>query len=120
MDCLNCDVSFHPIASIGRLCENLCTIVGLGVWYDKFRVQNRKWLLLVNDIVSVLNNNNVLCVSFRLYPCYVPGILHSVKEIHLSALCIVMFDYTEYIQRCITGKKFNFRMHSKITFISLP
>jgi len=53
-------VSFHPSASIGHLCENLCTLVGLGIWYDMFSVQNTKWLWLVNDIVSALNNELVL------------------------------------------------------------
>ena len=88
MDCvIYANVSFHPSARIGALCENLCTLVELGIWYDTFNVQNTKWLCLVNDTVLALNNDNVLCGCFELYPCYVARILQSVKEIHFFALC---------------------------------
>jgi len=121
MDCLNfANFSFHPSPSIGHLCENLCTLVGLGIWYDTFSVQNKKWLWFVNDSVSALNNNNVLCGSFGLYPSYVAGILHSVKEIHFFALCTKMLDYTQYIERCITDKRCTFKKLSKITLFTLP
>jgi len=69
MDCLYyANVSFHPSSSIGNLCENVCTLVGLGIRYDMFNLQNTKWLWLVNDIVLALNNDNVLCGSFGFYP----------------------------------------------------
>jgi len=88
MDCLEfADVSFHPSGSIGHLCEDLCTLVGLGIWYDTFKIQNTKCLWFMNDNISALNNNNVLCGCFGLYPSYVAGILPSVKEIHLPTLC---------------------------------
>jgi len=88
MDCLEfASVSFHPSASIEHLCEDLCTLVGLGIWYDTFKIQNTKRLWFVIDIISALNNDNVLCVCFGLYPSYVAGILQSVKEIHFFALC---------------------------------
>jgi hypothetical protein len=59
MDFLNfSDVSFLPNSSIGQLCEDLNTIIGQGILYDTFQVQNTKWLWLVNDLV---NSDNVLC-----------------------------------------------------------
>ena len=121
MDCLNCAiVSFHPSASIGHLCEKLHTLVGLGIGYDTFSIQNTKWLSFVNDIVSDLNNDKVLCVSFGLYPSYVAGILHSVKEINFFELCTKKFYYIQYIKRCIAIKMCTLRKLSKITFTTLP
>jgi len=38
------DVSFLHNASMGRLCEDLNNIVGHGIWYDTFQVQNTEWL----------------------------------------------------------------------------
>jgi len=35
----------------------------------------------VNNIVTTLNSDNVLGVTFRRYPSYVTKILNSVKEI---------------------------------------
>ena len=58
------NVSFLPISSIGRLCEDLNNIVGHGVWHDTFQVRNTKWLWLVNDIVTSMNSDKVLCGSF--------------------------------------------------------
>jgi hypothetical protein len=71
------NVSYLPNSSIGSLCENLNNIVGQGVWYDTFQVQNKKWLWFVNNIITVVNTDKVLCVSFGLYPSYVAGILNS-------------------------------------------
>jgi len=81
------DVSFLPNLSFGKLCENLNTTVGQGIWYDTFQFQNKKWLWLVNDIVTTMNSNNVLCASFELFPSYVAGILNSVQEVNFYALC---------------------------------
>ena len=69
-----------PNSSIRRLCEDL-NIVGQGIWYDTFQVQNTEWLWLVNNIVTTMNSDKV-CGCFGLYPSYVAGILNSVKEIH--------------------------------------
>ena len=79
-------VSYLSNASIGHLCEDLNNIVGRGIWYDTFDVQNTKWLWLVNDIVTTLNSAKVLCGCFGLYPRYVAGILKSVTEIHSYVL----------------------------------
>ena len=97
MDCLNyANVTFHSSARIGHLCDNLCTFVGLGIWYDTFSIQKTKWLCFLNDIALALKNDNLLCGSFGLYPCYVAGILHSVKEINFFALCTKKVDYIQY------------------------
>ena len=73
------NVLFLPNSSIGELCEDLNTIVGKCIWYNTFQVQNTKWLWLVNNILTIINSDNVLCASFGLYPSYVAGILNSVK-----------------------------------------
>jgi hypothetical protein len=42
------DVLFLP--SLGKLCEDLNTIVGQGIWYDTFQVQNKSacgWLTIL-------------------------------------------------------------------------
>jgi hypothetical protein len=38
------EVSFHPDANVGHLCNKLNNTIGLGIWYDTFHVQNTKWL----------------------------------------------------------------------------
>ena len=56
---------FVPYLNIGKLCEELHTTVGQGIWYDTFQVQNREWLWLVNDIVTTMNSDNILCGYIR-------------------------------------------------------
>ena len=92
------DVLFVPNASIGRLCEDLNNIVGYGIWYDTFQVRNTEWLRFVNDIVTTLNSDEVLCGYFGLYPSFVVGILNSVKEIYFYVLCSKKLQYDEYIE----------------------
>jgi len=77
------NISFSTNSSTGRLCTDLNQIVEQGIYYDTFKIHNTEWLWFVNDIVSALNNDNVLCGSFGFYPSYAAEILHSVKEIHL-------------------------------------
>ena len=48
-------------ASIERLCEDLNNIVGHGIWYYIFDVENTNWLWLVNDIFTTLISDKVLC-----------------------------------------------------------
>jgi len=81
------NVSFLPNCSIGRSCEDLNNIVGHVVWYDTFQVKNKKWLWLVNDIVTTINKDKLLCGSIGLYPSYTAGILNCVKEINFYVLC---------------------------------
>jgi len=80
------DFSFIPSSSIGQLSENLHTIVGQGICYDTFQVQNTKWLWLLNDIVTTINSDNALYGLYGLYPSYVAGILNSVKQINCYML----------------------------------
>jgi len=91
------NVSFLPNSSIGELCEDLNNIVGEGIWYDTLKVQNTKWLWLVNHIVTTINSDNVLCALFGLYPSYVTGILNSVKEIDFNFLCDKHRNYAKYV-----------------------
>ena len=98
------DVSFLPNSSIGQLCGNLNTIVEQGIWYDILQVKNKKHLWLLNDIVTIINSNNVLGASFRLYPSYVPAILNSVKEINFSVLCDKHINYEKYFDKILQEK----------------
>jgi len=83
----------------------LNNIVGYDIWHDTFPVQNTKWLWLVNNIVTALNNDKVLCGCFGLYPSYVSGTLNSVKEIHFYVLRSKKIHYDKYIEKCIAGNK---------------
>jgi hypothetical protein len=79
MDCLlyKC-ASFTPDSSIGQLREDLNKTVGYGIYYDTFKIQNTKWLWFVENFITIINSNTVLCGSFGVYPSYVAGILNSV------------------------------------------
>jgi len=72
--------------------------------YDTLQVKNTKWLWLVNDIVTIVNSDNVLCGSFGLYPSYVAGILISVKEIHFYVLCSEKLNYADYVEKYVAVK----------------
>ena len=98
-------VSFLPNSNIGRLCEDLNNIVGQGIWYDTFEVTNTKWLWFMNDIVTTMNSDNVLCGSFRLYPCYAAGVLNSVKEILFYVLCSEKLNYAIILQNVLPVKR---------------
>jgi hypothetical protein len=67
-------------------------------WYDTFQFQNTKWLWLVNDVVTTLNSDNVLCGTFGLYPSYVAGILNYVKEINYYVLSNKRVSYCNHSQ----------------------
>jgi len=84
--------------------EDLNNIVGQGIWYNTFQVQNTEWLWWMNNIVINLNSDNMLSGSFGLYPSYVAGILNSVKEIHFYVLFNKQVDYAECIEKYIVGK----------------
>ena len=116
------DVSFSPNASIGCLCEDLNKIVGYGTWYDTFQVQNTEWLWFVNNIVTALNSDKVLCGCYGVYPSYVSGTLNSVEEIHFYVLCSSKrLWYDKYIAKCIAGNKYNvsYKKHSNCYFYLL-
>jgi len=50
-------------------------MVGNVIWYDTFATRKAKRLWFVNNIVVVMNNDNVTCRCFELYPSFVAGIL---------------------------------------------
>ena len=112
-------VSFLPNSNIGRLCEDLNNIVGQGIWYDTFEVTNTKWLWFMNDIVTTMNSDNVLCGSFRLYPCYAAGSLNSVKEILFYVLCSEKLNNADYIEKSIAGKEHSvtYKPHRRDEFL---
>jgi len=62
----------------------------------------------VNDIITTVNSDKVLCVSFGLYPSYVAGILNSVKEIHFYVLCSEKLNYADCVEKCIAGNECTF------------
>jgi len=97
----------------------LNNIVGKGVWYDTFQVMNTKWLWLVNDIITTMNSEKVLCGSFGLYPSYAAGNLNSVKEIHFYVLCSEKLNYADYIEKCIAGKEHSvtYKPHRRYEFL---
>jgi hypothetical protein len=57
-------VSFEPDTKVGRLCEELNTKIGYGLWFASFKIQNTKWLWFVNDIVTAMNDDKILCGVF--------------------------------------------------------
>ena len=73
---------------------------------------NRKWLLLVNDNVTAMNNDIMLCGLFGLCPNYVAGILNSVEDIRFYVLCSGKLNYADYIDKRIAGKACIFRLLS--------
>jgi hypothetical protein len=60
------NILFLPNSSIGELCEDSNTIIGLGIWLDTFQVKNTKWLWLVNDRVTTLNSDTTDCYIWSL------------------------------------------------------
>jgi hypothetical protein len=98
------DVSFQPDTNIGRLCEILNNTVGNAIWCDAFAIRNKKWFLLVNNIVAVMNNN-ILCGCFGIYPRLAGGILDPVNDTDFYVLCNKKLNYADYIEKCISGRK---------------
>jgi hypothetical protein len=69
MDFLNySDVLFGSGIDMGWLCKELNHIVVASIWYNTFIFQYTKWLWFVNDVVTLMNNDKVLCAAFGLYP----------------------------------------------------
>jgi hypothetical protein len=58
----------------------------------------------VNDIITAVNSDKVLCGSFCLYPSYVAGILNSVKQIHFYVLCSEKLNYADYVENAFPVK----------------
>ena len=115
MEWLNFDqVCFLPNASIGQLCEDLNEIIGLGTYYDVFKIQNTRPLWSVNNMVTAINNDKAICGCFGLYPSFVAGILNSTNQILFCVLCSEKLNYEYYINRCIDNRqcKINYKCDS--------
>jgi hypothetical protein len=105
------EITFDADGNIGSLCENLTDIIGHGIWYDTFRPQNTKWLSLVTDIVTSLNNESVMCGSFGYYPAFIAGVLNSTDTIHFYVLCNKRPDYINIILNSLMkNEKCRFRL----------
>ena len=98
-------VSSSPDSSIGQLCEDLNKIAGREIYYDRFEIQNTKWLWFVSNMITALNNNKILCGCFGMYPRFVAGILNTAKRIHFFVLCNEELNYEDYIENCISDKE---------------
>ena len=98
-------ISFSTDSGIGQLCEDLNEIVGQGIYYDTFEIENTKWFWFVSNIITALNNDNVLCGSFGIYPSYVAGILNNVDRIRFFVLCNKRPTYNYYIEKCFGDKE---------------
>jgi hypothetical protein len=67
-------------------------------------IQNTKWLWLVNNFITIMNSNKVLCGSFVVHPSYVVGILNSVEKIHYFALHSEELNYAHYVKNALSAK----------------
>jgi hypothetical protein len=79
-------ISFGSSVDMKRLSDGLNELVGAGIWYDTFTIRNTRWLWLVNDTVSVMKSDEVLCGVGGIYPEFVAGILNQVNEINFYVL----------------------------------
>jgi hypothetical protein len=96
----------------------LNSTVGQGIWYDTFQVQNTKWLWLVNDNITTMNSNNMLCGCFGLYPSYVAEILNLVKEINFYVLCNKRrLRCATYLEKCVARKECTFKFLTDNYFV---
>jgi len=46
---------------MGQLCKDLNQIIGQEIYYDTLEIQNTKWLWLVYNVVTAINNDKTLC-----------------------------------------------------------
>jgi len=72
----------------------------------------------VNDIVTTMNSDHMLCGCFGLYPSYVPGILNSVEEFNFYVLCnIRRLRCASYLEKCVAGKRCTFKLQTDNYFV---
>ena len=95
-----------------KLCEDLYEIVGHGIYYDRFEIQNTKWLRFVSNMVTTINNDKTLSGCFGMYPRFLAGILNSTRRIHFFVLCNEELNYENYIEKCISDKERSVRYKS--------
>jgi hypothetical protein len=87
------------------LCENLNNVIGHGIWFDTYQVQNTEMLWFVNEIIETMNSDNMLCGCFGLYPSYVAGILNRMPNIHFYLVCSEKINFEDYIKKCVANKE---------------
>ena len=88
---------------IGFVCTKLNTVVGAGMRFETFTVQNTKWFWLLKCIVAAMNSDRVLCGAFGLYPGYVAGILKHVAEVHFDVLTSKLVVYKQSVSLIYAG-----------------
>jgi len=73
----------------------------------------------MNDIVTTMNSDKVLCCSFGVYPSYGVVILSYVKEIHFHVLCSLKLNYADYVEKYIPGKEYSvtYKLHRRDEFL---
>jgi hypothetical protein len=54
-------------------------LVGMGIWYENFKIRSTIWLWLMNGNVSMMNSDKVLCGVVGIYLGFVAGILNQVN-----------------------------------------
>jgi hypothetical protein len=59
----------------------------------------------VNDIVTVMNSDKLLCGVAGMYPRFVAVILNQENEINYYVLCNESLKYSEYIEKCISAQE---------------
>jgi hypothetical protein len=112
------ELSFHPDANVGHLCNNVNNTIVIGNWYDTYQVQNTKWLWLVNNVVAVLNSYNMHCGCIGQYASYVAGILNLVKEINFCFFVIKGY-IAQTTLKCMfnTQCSISFKSHTNNHFV---
>ena len=63
----------------------------------------------MNNIITAVNCDKMLCGSFGVFPSYVAGILNSVEEINFYVLCNKKLNYADYVEKCIADKECTFK-----------
>jgi hypothetical protein len=61
----------------------------------------------VNDVVTDMSNDKAPCAEFDLYPSFVAGIVREAQENKSCVLSNKKLKYSEYMEKCISGKKCN-------------
>jgi hypothetical protein len=89
-------IPFGTQLDMGLVCTRLNDIIGVGSWFDSFKVQNTMWLSLVKKILVTLNREQAISAVFGLYPSYVAGILKHVIEINFYTLSNECLTYAHY------------------------
>jgi hypothetical protein len=98
-------VSLNPDSGIGHICEQLNSVIGHGIWYDTYQIQNTDMLWFVKGIIETVNSDNTLCGCFGLYPSYIAGVLNRMPGIHFYVVCSEKINVEEYIRKCMADKE---------------